>query len=395
MSETTTAEKPHKADPKETDHERQSEQDGRDRDAHLDDEHPDRARQRKRARPFVWGGLAVFAVVLIGGGLWYYFSTRNEVTTDDAYTDGYAVQVAPQVSGKVVSLDVTDNEFVHKGQALIHIDARDYIDARDQAEGALAIAQGQLTGYRYGAEIAQKNFPAQLEAAKAQLVSAEATQYRAQKDDDRQHELPRGATTQQAVDNADATLRSANADVELAKARVQQAEPVPQNIGQAQSQVTRVEGTVKQAQAQFAQAELNLSRTVVHAPFDGWVTKRAVDVGTYVQPGQQIMSLVSPEIWITANLKETQLTRIRPGEPVRIAVDAYPSLKLRGHVDSIQMGSGAEFSAFPPENATGNFVKIVRRVPVKIDLDNVDGHSPPPLPLGVSVDPTVDVAGAK
>jgi len=290
---------------------------------------------------------------------------------------------------------VTDNEFVHKGQALIHIDARDYIDARDQAEGALAIAQGQLTGYRYGAEIAQKNFPAQLEAAKAQLISAEATQYRAQKDDDRQHELPRGATTQQAVDNADATLRSANADVELAKARVQQAEPVPQNIGQAQSQVTRVEGTVKQAQAQLAQAELNLSRTVVRAPFDGWVTKRAVDVGTYVQPGQQIMSLVSPEIWITANLKETQLTRIRPGEPVRIAVDAYPSLKLRGHVDSIQMGSGAEFSAFPPENATGNFVKIVRRVPVKIDLDNVDGHSPPPLPLGVSVDPTVDVAGAK
>lgn len=396
VSETTTAEKPQKTDPKEADHERQSKQDDRNRDAHEeDDEHPERARQRKRARPFVWVGLGVFSVILIAGGLWYYFSTRNEVTTDDAYTDGYAVQIAPQVGGYVVSLDITDNEFVHKGQVLIHIDPRDYIDARDQAEGALAIAQGELTGNRFGAEIAKKNFPAALAAAQAQLVSAEATQFRAQKDDDRQHALPRGATTQQAVDNADATLRSANADVALDKARIQQAEPVPQNIGQAEAQVSRLEGTVKQAQAQLAQAELNLTRAVVRAPYDGWVTKRAVDVGAYVQPGQQIMSLVSPEIWITANFKETQLTRLHPGQSVRMAVDAYPSLKLRGHIDSIQKGSGAEFSAFPPENATGNFVKIVRRVPVKIDLDNVDGHPPPPLALGVSVEPTVDVTGAK
>ncbi len=219
-------------------------------------------------------------------------------------------------------------------------------------------------------------------------------QIRAQADYNRQHGLPKSATTQQAVDDATANLRSADAQVGLAQAQVQQAEPVPQSIGQVQSQVGQLEGTVKQAEAQLAQAELNLSRTVVTAPYDGWVTKRAVDVGTYVQQGQRIMSLVSPVIWITANFKETQLNRMRPGQPVQIAVDAYPSLKLHGHVDSIQKGSGAEFSAFPAENATGNFVKIVRRVPVKIDLDD-DGHDPPPpLPLGISVEPIVNVKGA-
>jgi membrane fusion protein (multidrug efflux system) len=120
------------------------------------------------------------------------------------------------------------------------------------------------------------------------------------------------------------------------------------------------------------------------------VTKRVVDRGAYVQPGQQIMSIVAPVVWITANFKETQLARMRPGQPTKIHVDAYPSLELRGHVDSIQMGSGAEFSAFPAENATGNFVKIVRRVPVKIDIDNgLDQRKG--LPLGISVEPTVDV----
>jgi membrane fusion protein (multidrug efflux system) len=154
--------------------------------------------------------------------------------------------------------------------------------------------------------------------------------------------------------------------------------------------VKQLDGLVHNAQAALDQAKLNLSYTTIRAPQDGWVTQRNVEVGYYLQAAQSIMSLVVPEVWITANFKETQLARMRSGQAVDIAVDAYPSLHLTGHVDSIQMGSGSRFSAFPAENATGNFVKIVQRVPVKIIIDH--GLDPNlPLPLGLSVEPTVDV----
>ncbi len=353
-------------------------------------EDPDHQRQRRRARPFVFIGLAIFAALLIAGGVWYWLSTRNEEVTDDAYTDGFATMIAPHVSGYVASLDVKDNEFVHKGQPLIHIDPRNYIASRNQALGQLEIAQAQLVGMRYGSEIARKNFPARLEAATAQLASAKATRFRAETDYKRQHSVVPGATTKQAVDNATAALRSAEAQVALAKAQVTEAEPVKQNIGQSTAQVSQLQGTVKQAEAQLEQADINLQWCVVRAPSDGWVTRRVVDRGAFVQQGQQIMSVVAPVVWVTANFKETQLTRMRPGQPVRIHVDAYPSLKLRGHIDSIQQGSGEQFSAFPPENATGNFVKIVRRVPVKIDIDHGFDRKRG-LPLGISVEPTVNV----
>jgi membrane fusion protein (multidrug efflux system) len=166
------------------------------------------------------------------------------------------------------------------------------------------------------------------------------------------------------------------------------AEPAPQRIGQADAEVGQLKGQVEQAQAKLDQANLNLEWTVVRAPQDGWITKRNVEVGNYVTPGQQIFSIVSPEVWITANFKETQLDRIRPGQPVDIEIDAYPHLKLKGHVDSIQLGSGSKFTAFPPENATGNFIKIVQRLPVKITIDS--GLDPAlPLPLGISAVPTV------
>ena len=152
----------------------------------------------------------------------------------------------------------------------------------------------------------------------------------------------------------------------------------------------QLKGQVEQAQARLDQALLNLSWTVVTAPQDGWITKRNVDVGDYVTVGQQIFSIVTPEVWITANFKESQLDRMRPGQPATIKLDAYPHLDLRGHVDSIQLGSGSKFTAFPPENATGNFIKIVQRVPVKIVIDK--GLDPNlPLPLGISAVPTVDV----
>ncbi|MGH6839216.1 MAG: HlyD family secretion protein [Methylocella sp.] len=352
-------------------------------------EKDEKSRPRERRGRVILGGVLIFGL-LIAAGIYYWLSTRNLEWTDDAYTDGQAVSIAPQVSGLVASLDVTDNEFVHKGQALIHIDPRQYESDRDSAQGVLDTAKNQLAGQKYGAEIARKNFPARLKQAQAQLASAQAAEAKAQADYQRQRSLPKQATTQQEVDAATAAWQQAQAQVKLAEAQVMEAEPVPQQIGQADAQVGQQKGQIEEAQAKLDQANLNLSWTVVAAPQDGWITRRNVEMGNYVTAGQQIFSIVAPEVWITANFKESELDRMRPGQPVTIKLDAYPHLDLKGHVDSIQLGSGSKFTAFPPENATGNFIKIVQRVPVKIVIDQ--GLDPNlPLPLGISAVPTVDV----
>lgn len=379
----------HAADDQDSGDEQGSENEGDETDA--DDE---QARQdqktRKKRRPLV----LVIALLVIGaltlGGVYYWLSTRNIEDTDDAYTDGYTVQVAPQVAGRVVSLDVTDNQFVRKGQALIHIDPRTFINDRDQAQGQLDTARAQLAGQKLSIQVARKNFPAALQVAQANLAAAKASLVQRQADYARQKSLPRQATTQQEVDAATSALQNAQAQVLLAQARVVQAEPVQQQIGETEQTAGQLQGQLEQAQSRLDQANLNLSYSVVRAPQDGWVTRRQVDQGNYVQAGQQIMALVSPDVWVTANFKETQLDLMRPGQSVKISVDAYPDLKLHGHVDSIQLGSGSKFSAFPAENATGNFVKIVQRVPVKIVIDS--GLDPAlPLPLGISVEPRVTV----
>jgi membrane fusion protein (multidrug efflux system) len=346
--------------------------------------------RRNKRRPLVIAVGILVVVLLAAGGFFYWLSTRNLETTDDAFTDGRAIAIAPQVSGMVVSLDVTDNQFVKQGQPLIHIDPRQHETDREQAEGALATAKSQYAGQQFGAEIARKNFPALLEQAQAQLANAKANLTKAQADYDRQRSLSRPATSQQEVDAATAALKQAQAQVMLAEAQVTQNSPVPQRIGETDAQVGQLKGQVEQAQAKLDQANLNLSWTVVAAPQDGWITKRNVEKGTYVAPGQQIFSIVAPEVWVTANFKESQLADMRKGQPVKIKIDAYPALDLRGRVDSIQLGSGSKFTAFPPENATGNFVKVVQRVPVKIVIDS--GLNPKiPLPLGISVEPTVTV----
>jgi membrane fusion protein, multidrug efflux system len=351
--------------------------------ADLEDAH-----RKRRPAVLIVGFLLLAGLVL--GAFYFWYTGRNIESTDDAYTDGRAIAIAPQVSGIVVSLDVTDNQFVRKGDPLIHIDPRPYTAERDQAQGVLDAAKAQIAGEQLLAEIGRKNFPALLQQAQAQLQSAKASLSRAQADYDRQRSLPKAATTQQDVDAALAILRQSQAQVLQAEAQVLQNSPVEQRISQTDTQVAQQKGLVEQAQAQLDQKALNLSWTVVTAPQDGWVTRRNVEVGTYVTPGQQIFSIVSPEVWVTANFKETQLDSMRPGQSVKIKVDAYPHLDLRGHVDSIQMGSGTKFTAFPPENATGNFVKIVQRVPVKLVIDS--GLDPElPLPLGISVVPTVTV----
>jgi membrane fusion protein (multidrug efflux system) len=378
--------------------ENQRDREARDRRGRTDramdgeDQHRQDEEERKRRRRAILTRsiFAVVVLVAIIAGAIYWFSTRDLESTNDAYTDGRAIAVAPHVAGYVVELDVNDNQFVHKGDVLIRIDPRDYLTAHDQAAGALAIAKGQLAGAEAGLARAQVAFPAQLAAARAQLQVAQGNLFRAQTDYNREHALPKGATTQASVDAATAALQEAQGQVSQAEAQVQEATPVPQNIEQAKAQRDQLSGTVQQAQAQLAQAELNLGYTVVRAPQDGWVTRRNVEVGDYAQPGATILQLVSPQIWITANYKENQLDRVRPGQKVDISVDAFPSLKLTGHVDSVQLGSGSRFSAFPAENATGNFVKIVQRVPVKIAID--DGLDPKvPLPLGLSVEPTIHV----
>jgi membrane fusion protein (multidrug efflux system) len=344
-------------------------------------------RPPQRRRMVLLIGLIILLVIVVVGAIYWYL-TRNQVSTDDAFIDGRAVMISPHLSAYVTELAVNDNQRVRKGDLLVQLEQSNYLAARNQAAGQLTAAEAQLDSARAFYEKAQTMYPAQLEQAQGQLEQAQGQLYLAQSEYDRQHSLPRAATSQQSIDASTANLQQAQGQVKQAEAQVKQAGLVQQNLEQARAQVAQLEGQVQQARAALDQAEINLGYTRITAPQDGWVTKRNVEMGNFVQSGVQIMAVVAPEVWVTANFKETQLDGMRPGQQVRIRVDAYPELKLAGHVDSIQLGSGSRFSAFPPENATGNFVKIVQRVPVKLDIDS--GLDPSvPLPLGVSVVPTV------
>ena len=359
-----------------------------DSEAPSDDTRRAGKRRRPGRRPLIV--LVAIVVILVICGAWYGLSTRNQETTDDAFTDGNTVTIAPKISGYVVELKVDDNTRVKTGDLMVRIDPRDFVAARDQAAAALAVAKAQAEDARISLQMVQVTAPARLTAAEAQLDGGRANQDLADIEARRQKSLGPNVSSQTAIDTAVANARSSAATVVFDQAQVEINQLVQQNIDQAKAQVEQLEAQVRQAEAQLAQAELNLSYTELRAPQDGWVTRRNVNLGTYLQAGQEIFSLVTPEVWVTANFKETQLDRMRPGQPVRIDIDAYPNLPLRGHVDSLQMGSGSVFSLFPAENATGNFVHIVQRVPVKIVIDS--GLDPSlPLPLGLSVAPTVEL----
>ena len=367
---------------------------GRDRGQREDDDKQNKESDKdddnasKRRWPlFVLGGLVLLAII---GGVVYWLMTRGEVSTDDAYTDGNAVAFAAKVAGYVTQLNVDDNTFVHKGDLLLKIDQRDYITARDQARANLSLARAQLSSAQVDLDITRTRAPANLLQAQAQLAQAKANQSQAQREYTRQHAVDPRATTQTNIDQANAQLQSNAANVKSADAQVQIASLVQQTIQASEDTVAQRQAQVAQAQANLDQSEVNLSYTNLIAPQDGKITRRNVDLGTFVQAGQQVFYIVTPQVWVTANFKETQLADMHPGQSVTMAVDAYPNLKLHGHIDSIQEGSGARFSAFPAENATGNFVKIVRRVPVKIIIDSgLDSQHG--LPLGISVTPTVMV----
>ncbi len=271
---------------------------------------------------------AIAAIVILGGGI-YMFANRNNESTDDAQIEAHVIPMSAKVAGYVTALHITDNGAVDAGAALLEIDPRDYQIKRDQAAAALQAAQA-------GAANAAINL---------KRMQSMGNLARSRKDLD------------------DATEAASSADAKVAVAT-----------------------------AQLAQAEKDLADTKMLAPAAGMVTDRGVEQGSYVQPGQQLFSLVTPERWIVANFKETQIARMKPGQPVDIRLDAYSSHHYKGHVDSIQRGTGVRFSLFPPENATGNYVKIVQRVPVKIVFD--EGQLPPDLVIGpgMSATPTVDVS---
>ena len=343
-------------------------------------------RKRPGKKPLIILGIVVIVMIIVA--LVWWLMTRNQETTDDAFTDGDAVTIAPKVSGYVTDLRVKDNQRVKKGDLLVVIDPRDATAQRDQAKAQLGLAEAQLHQAQAQLALSKVQYPAQRDEARAQVLKAQADQANAEASYRRQRGVDPRATTQQNIDSANAQLRSAQAQMASAKAQLEVAEQVELQIRQQETNVEARERQVDQARAQLETAELNLSWTEVRAPFDGFVTKRNVQNGTLVQAGTALFSLVSPDIWIVANFKESQLERLRPGNKVSIKIDAFGDMELEGHVDSIQQGSGSKFAAFPSENATGNFVKIVQRVPVKIVIDK--GLDPNhPLPLGLSVEPKV------
>jgi membrane fusion protein, multidrug efflux system len=328
----------------------------------------------------------VVVAAIIAFFIW--FAHRNQVSTDDAYTDGNVITMAPKVSGYAVELFIDDNSRVRKGDLLVRIEPQDFRTARAAALSQLALAQAQLKSAQIALSIARVQYPAQLVSAQAQQQSAAAILAQAQASYARQHEVDRRATTQENIDTSTSQQLSSNASLKSAQAQVTIAGLVPEQIQQAINTVTEKTAQVQQSESQLEQADLNLSYTEIRSPSDGFITLRSVQRGTYLTAGQTMFLIVTPDVWVTANFKESQIGRMRPGDAVDLEVDAYSGFKLHGHVQSIQYGSGSRFSAFPAENATGNFVKIVQRVPVKIVIDRgIDPNRP--LPLGLSVSPVV------
>ncbi|MCH4092496.1 HlyD family secretion protein [Acetobacter sp.] len=336
--------------------------------------------------------LIVFLVILTVFLLYHYFyKSRNDVTTEDAYTAGRKHAISSQVSGYVTQLLVDDNQFVYRGDLLLSVDHSDYVVAFNKARASVLKAEANIKAFRMIAEISHKTFPGRLRVAEGSLQIAEAQLMRAKADYRRQLTVMREGTSQQDIDHARTALEEAQARVASAQGDVTQAEPVESNLENAAAHVSQEEAALVEAKADLEQAEINLARTHIRAPCDGWVSQRNVEVGNFVKPGQQMMSIVPSEVWIVANYKETQIQGMKPGQKVDISINAFPELRLQGHVDSIQLGSGESFSTFPPENATGNFVKIVQRIPVKIRIDTGLPLNSRPLPLGLSVEPVVHI----
>ena len=344
---------------------------------------------------FIWPATGVL-VVLLFFGLGYLFDVLTHESTDDAFIAAHVVSVAPRISGQVSAVHVLDNQMVRSNELLVEIDPANYADVAAQKQSSADASEANYKTALAALDLmAVKVTTAEANAdqSKADISAAEATDARAQADFQRNQELRKQNTiSAQEFDAAQAAVKEADANLAAAK---QKAVADASRINEAKATQTATEASVGMALATFRQAQtavqsaqLDLSYTKIFAPCDGRVTRKAVETGNYVQTGQQLMSIVPPEIWVVANFKESQLKKMKPGQPVLIEIDALAGKKFHGHVDSVQAGSGAAFSLLPPENATGNYVKVVQRVPVKILFDEAlpADHTIGP---GLSVTPDV------
>ncbi|MGO4574269.1 HlyD family secretion protein [Microvirga sp. 2TAF3] len=336
-----------------------------------------------RKHPFVAAAIAlVLLAAIVGGVLWWLYASRF-VSTDDAFVDTRQFSISPKVNGYVAEVAVTDNELVEEGALLVRLDDRDYRAALNQAEAQVKVAEAAIGNL--DAQVAAQQ--AQVAQAQAQVKQAQAALDFAREELMRYEDLAkRGAGTLQRAQQAQSDFDQKQAALVQTQAAVTAAE---RQVGSLQAQRRSAEASLVSAQAARDQAELNLSYTTLTASQAGYIAKLSAAKGEYVQAGQSLTMFVPSQVWVTANFKETQITDMRPGQSVDIEVDAYPGRTFHGHVDSIQHGSGTAFSLLPAENATGNYVKVVQRVPVKIVFDN----RPKDLVLGpgMSVVPTVRV----
>lgn len=384
---------------------------------------------------YKWVAIAGLVIVIAGGAVAYYLYTRDRVWTDDANVDGRIYTITPRVSGYITQIYVHDNQLVKKNDPLIELDPTPYEVALAQAKASLAQNRATLTSLKLGVPLQLSQTVEQVRAAEARLDSLRKTldqllqeEHAAQQNVkeleakahlsslglQRQKILKdSGAVSQQALDNAtssfDATaaqLRGARArlravqkqrSAQESEVRTREAEIALAKTGEQQAEIKARQtdaqrANVELAKAQVKEAELNLQYTTIRSPTDGYVTRKKIQAGQFVSTGQQLFAVVPlnpPDIWVTANFKETELTHVRPGQRVEMSVDTYPGLTIKGKVNSIMAGTGAVFSLFPPENATGNFVKVVQRVPVKITLDEHNQSALHMLRIGMSVIPTI------
>ncbi|MGC9291485.1 MAG: HlyD family secretion protein [Acidobacteriaceae bacterium] len=389
------------------------------------------AESSSRKRFFILGAVAL---LLVGTALFWWHSTYYE-DTDDAQIDGRLVQVSARIKGYIIKLNVEDNQRVEKGQVLVQIDPRNFQTALDKAEAALTSAQANYEAMLVNVPITDVNTSSQLrsagsdvkgaldsiaqaekqlDAAQAQVLVAEANNTKAQLDLERYTPLVKrdviskqqydaavaaAAGSKAQLQEAQANLSAAQQGVHISKERLAQAQAGysaaltgPKQVAAQKARADQAAAQVQEAQAAVEQARLDLSYTVITAPESGIVNNKTVEVGQNVSDGQTLMTLVPLEdVWVTANFKETQLTHMRAGQPVVITVDAYGNREYHGKITQIGGATGSMLGLFPPENATGNYVKVVQRIPVRIDFTNPDENKDHLLRPGMSVIPTVRV----